>query len=601
MPDKTTRRGCLDPVAAAWARSVGLVAALLLFSGCGLFITPQHRIAVARREIQAGKWQEAAAELRTVIQRDGQNAEAWQLLAELSLDAADFAGAQSALTHALAAGARGADVDALRVRTWLAVGQPRAALDAIGRHAVALAEPLRSVELARAHLALRQPDEALQILRPLSAQHPALTDARVVMAEALADEGQLAQALGELDAAAQRDPTSPLPALLRGGILASRGQYAAAEASLTLALQRMPPAQPAPDRVRALVLLTDVRLAQDETQPAAASQATLARLTPNAPVTELLGARVQMARGDVRGAIDQLQGILAQAPGYVIARLYLGAAELARGDRQQAQDQLEQVVQAAPDNLEARKLLATVRLDLGQPQAALSALKPALGTPAADPQLLVIAGGAQAALGETTAAVASYEQAQQIRPTALVATELYRLRLATHSPSPEKPLEDWLAREPRDWRVREVLADYFLGLRSWQAATGELEAALQQAPQSVLALNNLAWAYDKLGDARAQSLAERAHQIAPQSAEVDDTLGWILAQRHEAGRAVPLLAQAVKHSPEDSEVEYHYAYALVAAGERDEAQRILTRILSTSRPFDSRAAAQRLLASVKAT
>ena len=586
---------------AAQARSAGLLAVLLLLAGCGLFITPQHRIAVARNDIKTGNWQEAAIELRAVIQRDDANAEAWQLLAELSLDAADLNGAQSALGHALAAGAKGADVDALRVRTWLAAGQPQAALDAIGRHSVDLAEPLRSVELARAQLALGQAGEALQILGPLVAQHPDLTDARVIMADALAHQGQLDQALGQLDTAAQRDPTSPLPALLRGGILASQGQYAAAEASLALALQRMPPAQPVPDRVRALVLLTDVRLAQGETNPAAASQAALARLAPSAPVCELLGARIQLARGDVRGAVDQLQGILAQTPGYTVARLYLGAAELARGDRQQAQDQLQQVVQAAPGNAEARKLLATVRLDLGQPEAALSVLKPSLGEGAADPQLLALAGAAQAALGDPTAALASYEQAQEIRPTALVATQLYRLRLTTHSPSPEKPLEDWLARQPQDWLVREVLADYFLGLRSWRPAAAQLEAALQQAPQSVLALNNLAWAYDQLGDPRAESLAERAHQMAPQSAQVADTLGWILAQRRAAARAVPLLAQAVKGNPDDSEVEYHYAYALLAAGKRDEAQQILTRILSTSRPFDSRAAAQRLLASVKTT
>lgn len=601
MPDKTTTRGCLDAVTAARARSVGLLAVLLLLSGCGLFITSQHRIAVARNDIRTGNWQEAAIELRTVIQRDGGNAEAWQLLAELSLDTADLNGAQSALGHALAAGAKGADVDALRVRTWLAVGQPQAALDAIGRHTVDLAEPLRSVELARAHLGLGQADEALQILRPLVAQSPDLTDARVIMADALAHQGQLEQALGQLDTAAQRDPASPLPALLRGGILASQGQYAAAEASLTPALQHMPPAQPVPDRVRALVLITDVRLAQGETNPAAASHAALAKLTPSAPVTELLGARVQLARGDLHGAIDRLQGILAQTPGYTVARLYLGAAELARGDRQQAQDQLAQVVRAAPDNVEARKLLATVDLDLGQPEAALSVLKPALEAHGADPQLLALAGGAQAALGDPAAALASYERAQQIRPTALVATQLYRVRLTTHAANPEKPLQEWLARQPTDWRVREVLADYYLGLRSWRPAAAQLEAALQQAPQSVPALNNLAWAYDQLGDPRAESLAERAHRIAPQSAEVDDTFGWILAQRHEAARAVPLLAEAVKRNADDPEVEYHYAYALLAAGKRDEAERILTRILATSRPFDSRAAAQRLLASVKTT
>jgi len=798
MPDTTTRRGRFQAVNAARAGSVGPLAVCLLLSGCGLFITPQHRIAVASKDIKAGRWQEAAFELRTVIQRDDGNAGAWQLLAELSLDAADLNGAQSALTHALAAGARGPDFDALRIQAWLAAGQPQTVLDAITRRTVDPGEPRRSLALARAYLALGRADDALQTLRPVVAQQPDLTEARVVIAAALAHEGQLDQALAELDGAMQHDSTSPLPRLMRGSILASRGQYGAAEASLMAALQRMPLAQPLPDRGRALVLLTEARLAQGKTDAAAASQSTLAKLAPSA-VAGLLGARIELARGDLTDGVDKLEGVVAQVPGYTAARLYLGAAELARGDLQQAQEQLQHVVQAAPDNLEARKLLATARLDLGEPESALAVLIPTLGAQTADPQLLSLAGAAgsrtgngaalvrqlerklhsdpkneplalnvaglqartgdlaaarstleaalttspnsvplrlklarvalaqgdlkaaqsvldqaiasqrgqapvveqagillldanqydaalarlaqattlepdnalywlnaaraqlalnqtaaareslgraaqihpqwlpavgmlalmdlhagdgpgalrrvdaviggkprdagalalrgyvEAALGNSAAAVAAYEQAQEIRPTAVVAVQLYRLKLGSHSLAPAKPLQDWLTREPNDWRVHAVLAEYFLGQRSWRPAAAQLEAALQEEPQSVVALNNLAWIYSAIGDPRAESLAERAYQLEPQSGEVDDTLGWILANQHESARAVPLLAEAARRIPADPEIAYHYAYALIADGNPGEGRRILTRILSTSQPFASRVDAQRLL------
>ena len=143
--------------------------------------------------------------------------------------------------------------------------------------------------------------------------------------------------------------------------------------------------------------------------------------------------------------------------------------------------------------------------------------------------------------------------------------------------------------------MHEVLGGYYLSIRSLQPAAGEFEAALRLVPQSVMALNNLAWVYTRLNDPRAEGLAERAHELAPESAEVDDTLGWILAHNGEALRAVPLLAHAAKVLTGDPEVEYHYAYALLGAGQRGQSRQILTRLVSASRPFDSRADAQRLL------
>lgn len=806
MPDRSNRkRGCLDAVTAARLRSVGLVAVFLLLSSCGLFITPRHRIAVAKKDIAAGRWQEAASELRTVVQAEGHNSAAWQLLAQLSLDTGDVNGAQSALQQALGVGARGPEIDALRLRIWLAAGQPQAVLDAIAHHTVDPGEPTRSLEQAKAYIALGHADEALQILQPLLAQRPDLTEARVAMAQALGGEGKLDAALAQLAAAMQRDTTSPLPPLLQGRFLASRGQYAVAENSLSLAIERMPRAQPLPDRVSALVLLTEAQLAEGKVDAAAASQVAVANLIPSAPMSELLRARIELARGHARKGIDVLLGVLAKTPDFSAARMYLGAAELAQGNLQQAQDQLEEVIRRQPKDIAARKLLATVRLRLGEPEDALSALMPALAWQMGDSQLLTLVAAAQrragtgdtslqmleqesrsnpqnqalafnlarlqagrgdlagakvtlegalaanpsatllglalarvelaqgdltmaqaaldraiasqprqaaligqagaillqahqydaalarfaqattlapddalywlntaraqlalgrvpaaresldkaarirptwlpvismlafmdvhagngpaalaringllvsrprdagvlalkgyveSALGDSEAASAAYMQAQAVHPTARVAIELYRLRLASHRAHPEQPLEDWLARDPGDWGVHETLGNYYLATRAWRPAAREFEATLQQAPDDVIALNNLAWAYDQLNDPRAEALAERACGLAPQSAQVADTLGWILVHRHEAARAVPVLAHAVKLTPNDSEVEYHYAYALLGDGRRDEAKRILTRLTSSSQPFDSRAEAQRLLAAMKLT
>jgi tetratricopeptide (TPR) repeat protein len=837
MLDSTaTRRRSLASVTRR-AANAGPLALMVLLSGCGLLITPQHRIAVARKEIKTGQWQSAAAQLRTVIQGHPHNAEAWKLLARVSFDAGDISGARSSLKHAMAAGASGPGLDALRLEVWLAEGRSKDAIAALTGDTLHPGEPTAGIDLARAYDAAGQAEKAVAVLQPLLAQRPDLTRARVVLAEALARQGQPDQALRQLDTALQRDPRSPLPPLLKGRILAARGQYAAAEEALTLALKRMSPAEPIFYRTGALIVLTEARLAQGEIAAATQSQAVLARIAPSAPASQYLAGRIDLARGNLSAGVNELQGVVIRAPGFMQARLYLGAAELAQGNLQQAQQQLEQVVQAMPDNVQARNLLATVRLRLGDPEAALSVLTPALASQPADPGLLSLLGkaghasgarpavqalertlrtdsknqtaainlarlqastgdlaGAQKTLrtalaanpealsvrlalagvlvrtkafpqavavlkagekpgavpgldlaiarvqliqgdlksaqatldqaiaahpgeaglvedagvllleanqygaalarfaeatvlapnnalywvnsaraqlalddaaaarasllkavrirpdwppavgllalmdlhagkgpaalqridalvaarpkdpaalalkgyvegaeGHTTAALAAYTQAQTLHPTAQVALQLFRMRLASHHADAQKPLEDWLAREPGDWRVHEILGEYDLETHALRPAARQFEATVREAPDDVLALNNLAWVYSRLDDPRAESIAERAYKLAPQTAQVIDTLGWILARQHQAARAVPLLARAVKLNPKDPEVEYHYAYALSSSGNAGEAKRVLTRLLSTSQPFQSRADAQRLLAALKHT
>ncbi|MGH8227116.1 MAG: tetratricopeptide repeat protein [Steroidobacteraceae bacterium] len=814
-----------------------MTALSLVLSGCGLFITPRHRIGVAKSEIKAGEWQAAAGELRTVVEAHPQNAVAWQLLAQVSFDAGDVNGAQSSLDHAMTAGAKGQELDALRLRVWLAAGKPKTVIAAITGHSVHPGEPTQSLDLARAYVATGQVEKALAILQPLLAQHPDLTQGRLVLAEGLARQGQVDQALQQLDEAMQRDTKSARPPLLKGRILASRGDFVGAEQALAIALKRMPPSQPLLERAEDLIGLTEARLAQGKVDAAAQSQAAVAALMPGAPVSHLLAGRIDLARGDLSAGANELEAVVAKDPSYTEARLYLGAAELAQGNLQQAQEQLEQVIQASPANVEARKLLATVQLRLGNPEAALSELTPALASQPADQGLLSLVGAAsrgsdskpavqalerslqahskdetaalnlarvqaatgdltaakktltaalaahpdalpvrlalagvlaenkafpqalallkaadkpgagpaielatarieliqgdlkdaqtaldqaiaskpgnaplteeagvlllaanhydaalarfaratvlepgnalywlesaraqlalnqpaaardsllkaarirpnwlpvvamlalmdvhagkstaalgrvdallasrrndapalalkgyiESALGDRVAAMAAYTQAQTLHPTAQVAVQLYRLRLAGHEADPQKPLQDWLAREPGDWQVHEVLGEYYLGTRALHPAARQLTEVLQQSPDNVIALNNLAWIDSRIGDPQAEALAERAYKLAPQTAQVDDTLGWILARRHQAARAVPLLAQAAKRAPHDPEVAYHYAYALSHCGKADEARRVLTRVLSTSQSFDSRADAKQLLAALKHT
>jgi predicted Zn-dependent protease len=243
---------------------------------------------------------------------------------------------------------------------------------------------------------------------------------------------------------------------------------------------------------------------------------------------------------------------------------------------------------------------ASIDLHQGDGQAALTRVQALLAQGPDDAGALELEGDVEAQLKQTAAAAAAYSKAQQLRPSARVAANLYRVRLMGHTPRPQQPLEQWLAREPQSWPIRDLLGQYYLGAgKSPRLAMQQFKAAIAAEPTDVVALNNLAWALNETGDPGAEAFAERAHDLAPNDPSIDDTLGWILARGGKAAGAIDYLRQAVKLDPRDANVQYHLAYALAKTGQAAEARQILGKILSDGQPFDSRPEARQLLTSVK--
>ncbi|MDZ7644748.1 MAG: tetratricopeptide repeat protein [Woeseiaceae bacterium] len=80
---------------------------------------------------------------------------------------------------------------------------------------------------------------------------------------------------------------------------------------------------------------------------------------------------------------------------------------------------------------------------------------------------------------------------------------------------------------------------------------------LRQNPDNFTALNNLAWLYFTSGDSRAEALARRAYEAAPDNGSVADTLGWILVSNGSLDEGVDLLRRAVELSDGRATIRYH--------------------------------------------
>lgn len=272
----------------------------------------------------------------------------------------------------------------------------------------------------------------------------------------------------------------------------------------------------------------------------------------------------------------------------------LGRAQLAVSDAAAASASFARAVELRPEWIEANALavrLALSQRDLVAARRMTDALE---GRLPQHPVTWLLAGQVAAAQRRAEDASRAFAKSFALRPTAIAAVSDFEARVAAGLPRPEQPLQAWLAREPRDLAARRALADYLLRNGRDAEARRQFEALLEQAPNDLVALNNLAWLFSSSNIAMAESMARRAYAIAPDNAVVADTLGWVLVQAGKFAEARDTLAKAVAALPEDRTVRYHYATALQRAGDEDAARQNLERALAGNTNFKERALAEQL-------
>jgi Tfp pilus assembly protein PilF len=156
-------------------------------------------------------------------------------------------------------------------------------------------------------------------------------------------------------------------------------------------------------------------------------------------------------------------------------------------------------------------------------------------------------------------------------------------------------LEGWTKNHPADVAPRFQLAQTYGLMRNYAAARVEFEKLAAERPSDAVVLNNLAWVYAKTNDGKARKTAERAYQLAPESPEVADTLGWIMTAQGDAANAMKYLQLALDRLPQNLDVQYHYAIALSRTNKPGEARAMLQKVLASNSDFDGKAEAKQLL------
>nr|WP_245215692.1 tetratricopeptide repeat protein [Pararoseomonas baculiformis] len=319
--------------------------------------------------------------------------------------------------------------------------------------------------------------------------------------------GQLDEAERAFTVAAQANPASPRPSLGLADIAWRRGQPDLAEPHFLRARQ-VAPREAVPEHAWGRFLV--MRGRTDEA--AAAFRAALER-NPSSPARLDL-ADLLTAKGDPAAAEPLYREVLAREPGRTGARHALGNALLLLGRLDDARSELQAASEADPRNPLPVHLLGVVEARRGDRAAALAAMTRALEIEPRFAEAHATRGSLLVAEGQMEAALAAYRSALEARPgfvPALLGAGMIQQSLG---------------------RVAE--------------AERVFRDVLQHDANSVVALNNLAWiaAESRRNLSEAEEWARRAASLAPASAEVRSTLGWVHRARGDLRKAVEALEAA---------------------------------------------------------
>ncbi|MDB5960845.1 MAG: prsT [Massilia sp.] len=476
--------------------------------------------------------------------------------------------------------------------------------------------------LVRAEMALRHYDKALVAVKALIAAHPDNAEFRNLEGGVYLGTNNLAAARASFEKAASLKADLFGPVMNLAQLDVKDGKPEAAKKRLTAFAEKNKGASP-------MVALADLALSQKNVSEAtswlekavadnpadlpaagrlvlhylrtnqAPKALTLARKLQSANPTkpELLDAlgQAQLANKDDAGALDSYSKLAGMLPKSAAVQLRLAAVHLRLKNEAAATADLKRALELDPGNQGALAGQVEMAMRARKPDAALAVARSVQKSTPKSPLGFTLEGDIMAAQKKFDGAQRAYDQAFALAPSATTLVKSASALNATGKPKEATAkMLAWINSHPGDNTATLYLGELLLSQKDFAGAATIFEGLLKAAPNDPLLLNNLAWAYQQTKDPRALATAEHAAKVAPESGPVLDTLGWMLVEKGDVAKALPILQKAVTLNPNARELRYHLAVALAKSGNKQSARAEIDKVLS-GEPFANTDDAKALL------
>lgn len=516
-------------------------------------------------------------------------------LALVDLDAGRTEQALAELKSVAATGDESAQAEVVMLMTYLRANQ----LDQAEQVVAALDKkqpesPIAPYFRARIETLRGQPDKARESLELATKRAPGYLPAIAMLANLDVEAGKPQAAMARYEKLVAADPRS-VPALM--GLIDLRTRNGAKSSDIRNQLEAAIKQFPDADAPR-LALASSFMAEREYKQALQVTQDGISRSPENPRFQEMLGS-VQLAAGDINQASQAFSKMASLQPNSITPLMHLAQVQIARKDAPAAISQLRKVLTIKPGYPPATGMLVTLLARTGKIDEALAIAKDVQVKGPGDPIGWVMEGDLQVSKGNRVGAVAAYRNALLKRPLSEVAIKLHRALLdAGQNADAGKFETDWLIKQPDDAMFNYYLGDRALAAGDYERAETLLRKSLVKSPQNAVAMNNLAWLMQRAGKPGALEMAEKAQALQPDNAAFLDTAAEIYAAVNKLDRALALQKKAVELEPQQHTHRLHLAQYLAKNGQKAEARQELQTLSQLGTNFPRQEEVQKLLSSL---
>lgn len=587
-------------------------------------------------EFALGSLTQAEALLGKSLQAAPDSIATRRWLAMTYLNSGQAARAVATLEPAIAALDKNAEMLALLGNGYMLVGDYKRAEDVLRKASRLQPEdPAKRTALAVARLNKGESNAAFAELEEISVSDKG-TSADLALIANFIRLGDFAKTIKAIDGLEKKLPNSPMVANLRGDILLRMQDRASARKSFERAIAITPSFYPAaaslaeidlaenkvesaanrfaqiiaadPKNVRALLALSVIKVrlkapgaeitdlitkalaadrgdsgprvalvdyylsVSDVKKAVEAGQEALSTM-PDRPEIHLAVGKAQVAAGELNQALVTYNKLSALLPNQAAPYIKMAEVQVASKDFSAAAASMRKALDVAPNLVPAQKILVGIELAAGKVQAALAVARTVQKQRPTEAIGYLLEGDIQVQLKSWDDAAAAFRAGLSNGASNELATRLHQsLIFGGKKAEAEKFALNWIKDHPKESDFRIYLGEAASGRGEYAVADAEYRAALAVRPDNANLLNNLAWVAAQLKQPEALAYAEKANQLAPKQPAYMDTLGMLLADKGEMGRALELLAEASRAAPQVAEIRLNYARLLVKAGKKPEAR-----------------------------
>ncbi|MFY8017774.1 MAG: XrtA/PEP-CTERM system TPR-repeat protein PrsT [Inhella sp.] len=331
-----------------------------------------------------------------------------------------------------------------------------------------------------------------------------------------------------------------------------------------------------------------------------AAQKAAVALPDRPDLMDLLG-RAQLASGDHGQALTTYKRIAALEPYSPRALLRIAGAQLAAKDSSGAEQTLRQALSQFPGNLTVLETQFALALTQQRTQDALSAARQ---IQKAHPTMLrgyELEAELSARRGDALGISKIYAAALKANPDSpLAAVKLHGAHLGAGNLAEAVSMaKAWRINHPKDMSFVAAIGDQYMASANFELAEQQFRTILNQHPDHIGALNNLAWVLAAQNKPGALPHINKAINLGSRTAPLLDTLAWVQASEKQYEQAIKSQRDAMALAPEDPTLRLNLAKILARSGDASGARQELETLAKLGDKFGGQAEVKTLLGQIK--